>query len=95
MPEKKIICGAMPEATKVFPDGYFNCSISSPPYWALRDYGLEPSIWGGDVNCEHKFSSSIVRKQTGGLTEKQITNKGSYFESVVSSGNTPRKKGLF
>ena len=38
MPENKIICGAMPVATKVFPDGHFNCSISSPPYWALRDY---------------------------------------------------------
>lgn len=51
MPEtNKIICGAMPGATKVFPDGYFNCSISSPPYWALRDYdvygqlGLEPTF---------------------------------------------------
>ena len=39
IPENSIICGAMPEATRVFPDGYFNCSISSPPYWALRDYG--------------------------------------------------------
>lgn len=58
-----------------------NCCITSPPFWALRDYGLSPQIWGGDKNCEHKFSSSIRKRQTGGLTEKQTTNKGSYFDS--------------
>ena len=20
--------------------------VTSPPYWGLRDYGLQPSIWG-------------------------------------------------
>lgn len=30
-----------------------NCCISSPPYWALRDYGT--ATWeGGDVDCDHK-----------------------------------------
>lgn len=77
----KIICGAMPKATKVFPDGYFNCCISSPPYWALRDYGVAPRVWDGDKNCEHTWTSSISKKQTGGLTKKQITNVGSYFDS--------------
>jgi DNA modification methylase len=23
-----------------FPDGYFHCVVTSPPYWGLRDYGL-------------------------------------------------------
>ena len=55
MPEtNKIICGAMPEATKVFPDGYFNCSISSPPYWALRDYGV-----AGQLGLEPTFEEYI------------------------------------
>ncbi len=25
--------------------------ITSPPYWGLRDYGIPPSIWGGDADC--------------------------------------------
>lgn len=22
--------------------------VTSPPYWGLRDYGIEPTVWGGD-----------------------------------------------
>ena len=38
----------------------FNCCISSPPYWSLRDYGLEPAIWDGDEGCEHKWGDKRV-----------------------------------
>ena len=54
IPENAIICGAMPEATKVFPDGYFNCCISSPPSWALRDYGVD-----GQLGLEKTFEEYI------------------------------------
>jgi len=56
MRENKIICGAMPEATKLFPDGYFNCCISSPPYWALRDYGVD-----GQLGLEPTFEEYIEK----------------------------------
>lgn len=60
MPENKIICGAMPQATKDFPDGYFNCCISSPPYWALRDYGT--ATWeGGKSDCDHQAAKKKSR----------------------------------
>jgi hypothetical protein len=26
--------------------GSAHCCITSPPYWGLRDYGLEPIEWG-------------------------------------------------
>ncbi|GAH36854.1 unnamed protein product, partial [marine sediment metagenome] len=26
-----------------------------PPYWGLRDYGVDPVIWGGDPGCEHSW----------------------------------------
>ena len=30
-----------------------NCVVTSPPYWALRDYGT--AKWeGGNLNCSHK-----------------------------------------
>jgi len=29
--------------------------ITSPPYWNMRDYEIEPSIWDGDPECEHDF----------------------------------------
>ena len=36
------------------PDQSVHCVVTSPPYWGLRNYGLEQWI-GGDPNCEHKL----------------------------------------
>ena len=35
------------------------CVVTSPPYWGLRDYGVKPSVWGGDNECVHEWGSSI------------------------------------
>ena len=46
----KIICGDALKVLKTIPDESIDCVVTSPPYWALRDYGvkgqigLEPSI---------------------------------------------------
>ena len=32
-----------------------HCVVTSPPYWGLRDYGLEPTVWGGDADHGHTF----------------------------------------
>ena len=34
-------------------DQSIHCCITSPPYWGLRDYGIDPVIWGGIINCDH------------------------------------------
>ena len=35
----------------------FNVSLQVPLIdWGLRDYGLEPLVWGGDGDCKHDFS---------------------------------------
>lgn len=36
------------DCTKIMPglpEGEFNCSVTSPPYWGLRDYGIPPTEW--------------------------------------------------
>ena len=33
--------------------GSVHCVVTSPPYWGLRDYGVEVTVWGGDPQCEH------------------------------------------
>lgn len=35
--------------------------VTSPPYWALRDYKLPPSVWGGDPNHAHEWGVLHVR----------------------------------
>lgn len=45
---------------KEMPSDFVDTIITSPPYFGLRDYETEPQIWGGDVDCEHKWAEEIV-----------------------------------
>ena len=36
---------------------------TSPPYWGLRSYGVEPTLWGGDPECEHVFVDETIEKE--------------------------------
>jgi DNA modification methylase len=47
------------------PDDSIDCVVTSPPYWALRDYGLAPLIWGGEPVCSHRWGDGI-RLHRGG-----------------------------
>jgi len=40
----KIICGDSLEELKKFPNESVDCIVTSPPYWGLRDYGVEGQI---------------------------------------------------
>ena len=42
------------------PDESVHCVVTSPPYWSLRDYGLEPSVWGGDPDCLHYWGDGVA-----------------------------------
>lgn len=43
---------------RALPGGSAQCVVTSPPYWALRDYGIEPSVWGGAEACAHEWADS-------------------------------------
>lgn len=62
----KIIDGNVLDVLKTLPDDSIHCVITSPPYWALRDYKTIPQIWDGQPNCDHQWGEEIVVKQTGG-----------------------------
>lgn len=38
----------------LLPDDSVHCVMTSVPYWGLRDYGLEPVVWGGS-ECIHDW----------------------------------------
>ena len=42
------------------PDESVHCVVTSPPYWNLRDFGLPPSVWGGDSECPHYWLDGVV-----------------------------------
>lgn len=47
------------------PDGSIDCVVTSPPYWGLRDYGIEPSVWGGRPGCEHRWGDELSLHKGG------------------------------
>ena len=53
--------------------------ITSPPYWGLRDYGIEPSVWGGLPECEHVWGDEITVHKGGPSGETSgLTNRGAH-----------------
>lgn len=53
-------------------DESVQCIVTSPPYWGLRDYGIEPSVWGGDAMHAHEWGGVLAKRAGGGQPgEKQ------------------------
>lgn len=46
-----VILGDALKSLKDYPDKFFQCCITSPPYWGLRDYGI-PNQIGAEVGIE-------------------------------------------
>lgn len=73
------------EVLRTLPSESVNCVVTSPPYWGLRDYGIPPSIWGGELACEHRFEFGAPTSETN-YTDKrrwQHTRNGRDEEQPV------------
>ncbi len=90
MEYNRIIQGHALSVLKSIPEGSVNCVITSPPYWGLRDYGIEPTIWDGKEDCEHEWGNkNITLKHKSGETNPgkegwfkdrgASDDKGNYF----------------
>ncbi|MGG3815636.1 DNA methyltransferase, partial [Methylorubrum rhodesianum] len=40
----RILIGDVREQLRALPDAFFDCVVTSPPYWGLRDYGVAGQI---------------------------------------------------
>lgn len=67
--------GDVREKLAEIPEKSVHCVVTSPPYWGLRDYGLPPSVWGGDPECEHEWDG-FVRDGQSGKKSKKVQIKG-------------------
>lgn len=56
----KILQGHCLDVLKTMPDESVHCVVTSPPYLGLRDYGVEPQMWGGDDRCEHEWGDTLI-----------------------------------
>lgn len=51
-----VVCGDSLEVLKTLPDTCIDCVVTSPPYWALRDYGVD-----GQLGLEPTFQEYITK----------------------------------
>lgn len=63
-----------------------DCVVTSPPYWGLRDYGVEPQGWGLNPECDHMWQTFHRRGQTGGTGEKSPLQKVDSRTAVMFKG---------
>lgn len=53
METDRILCGDALEMLRTLPDNSVHCCITSPPYYALRDYGAERQIGREDTPAQY------------------------------------------
>ena len=53
METDRILCGDALEMLRTLPDNSVHCCITSPPYYALRDYGAEGQIGREDTPAQY------------------------------------------
>jgi DNA modification methylase len=60
LPNREIRVGDCRALLRELPDESVNCVVTSPPYWGLRDYGIPPTVWGGDPGHAHDWTAGAV-----------------------------------
>lgn len=53
-----LIAGDTREMIKTIPDNTFQCAVTSPPYWGVRDYGVKNQI-GAEPDLEDYISDLV------------------------------------
>lgn len=69
--------------------GSFNCCVTSPPYWGLRDYKLPPSIWDDPGNCTHQWQEEIIHTEIGKGNWTQAINGRGEVQGAISAFREP------
>lgn len=90
-----ILSGHSLDLLRKLPSESISCVVTSPPYWSLRDYGIEAeTIWDGDENCEHEvenYKATLNHENRNNLVgPRDIANKTGtthYFkDSKIKAG---------
>lgn len=86
----QIVVGDARKVLGRFPDGHFNCAVTSPPYWGLRDYGIDGQI--GAENTVDAYIADLVRLFRE--VRRTLTDDGTLWlnigDSYTSGGRTWR-----
>jgi len=93
----KIICGDALEVLKIFPSESIDCCITSPPYWALRDYNMKAQLGLEKTFQEYVKKLLIIFDEIKRVLKKDGTcwiNMGdTYTSHSIGKGNVGGMEG--
>lgn len=89
--DSRILVGDCLSVLRSFPEGHFQSCVTSPPYWGLRDYGVE-----GQIGAEPKIDAYIaalvdVFREVRRVLAKDGTVWLNLGDSYTSGGRTWRQ----
>ncbi len=88
-----IYCGDSLEVLKTLPDESVQCCVTSPPYWGLRDYGVEGQIGLEETLAEHLEKLVIVFREVGRVLKPNGVLWVNYGDAYAGSGKGRNKDG--
>ena len=71
-----LIRGDARNVLAMLPEGSVRCAVTSPPYFGLRNYLIDPSIWGGDPACHHAWGDEHQIVHSGGTGRSGLQRDG-------------------
>lgn len=77
--------GHVLDVLRGMPDACVHMAVTSPPYYALRDYDAEPQVWGGDPEHGHEWGGEVGRVRN---TPRRDVS-GGYSEALGTRGEQP------
>lgn len=86
-PDVKIIAGDAFEQLRCMPSNTFDCCITSPPYWGLRDYGISGQMGMEPTLGEHLASMVAVFDEVRRVLKPAGTCWINYGDCYAASPN--------
>ena len=83
----KIFLGHVLEVLKTLPKEFVHMCVTSPPYWGLRNYGLEPQTWDDPGNCSHEWGDDITHSIDYVQGNVEFARPHSKLKSFTSSSS--------
>lgn len=88
--ESAVLLGDALELLKTVPDGTFQTTITSPPYWSLRDYGIEGQVGAEGTIDEYIANLVALFEEVRRTTREDGTLWLNVGDSYTSGGRTWR-----
>jgi len=72
----KIYCGDSLQVLQTLPENAVDCCVTSPPYYALRDYGTDGQIGREALSCCIVATLSSIQSWTPAIGNPTFTPTG-------------------